>query len=359
MTFFIPLKTYRTEAEFGAVIDELENDSLYHIRIIASNGIAVSEPSEAVEVLPHPTPTPHNVPGVPKLLNVTAKSNGATFEFEESSEGTKPFNNFCVATPTLGGTAIIAPCNEVAVMGSFFGDISGLEPYKEYKLSIYSENEFGKSDNSNTLTVIPSDSAPPVTKEVIKGGREFEDAIYAYRLFESGATTGYEALRTEEGVNVECEVLLVGAGGAGKSQTLTFGKGGDGGGGQLVIATLPPAKAAGSIFITVPNGGTSGGDNPANTTLKEGETVFTAIAGKNATDKNDAQGYNSQEVPVSWQKIPEFSWLAPGSHYVGGVAESTNQNYPDATFDGQGGAGTKSNKGGSGGNSFVAIRWKK
>jgi len=239
--------------------------------------------------------------------------------------------------------------------------VTGLRNDKQYEIRIVAKkNENSASAPSNALDVTPhpTPTPPKPTLQVFIGGKDFEDEQYCYSLFPSGFTTGFEVLRTEEGANVECEVLLVGAGGAGKGQTMTLGKGGDGGGGQLVLGTLPAPGYAGSVFVTVPNGASTS-DNPANTSIKEGSFTIVANAGKSATDKNDATGYPSQEVPMSWQSLSEFKWMEPGSHFVGGVASSGEQNYPDGTYDGQGGAGTKTNKAGKGGDSFVAIRWKK
>jgi len=134
--------------------------------------------------------------------------------------------------------------------------------------------------------------------------------------------------------------------------------GGDGGGGELVIATLPPAYA-GSIFVTVPSGGKMQGDSPADTTVKEGQITLVARAGKTANDKNNAPGYPKTLVPESWRKLRQFTWLEPLSNYVGGVAQSGEQNYPNGTTCGQGGAGTKDSRAGNGVYSYVAIRWKK
>jgi len=57
--------------------------------------------------------------------------------------------------------------------------------------------------------------------------------------------------------------------------------------------------------------------------------------------------------------LRQFTWLEPLSQYVGGVAETGEQNYPSGTVCGQGGAGTKDNRAGNGVYSYVAIRWKK
>ena len=154
--------------------------------------------------------------------------------------------------------------------------------------------------------------------------------------------------------------MLVGAGGGGKGQTVLGAKGGDGGGGQLVITDLPPLGVAGSIFVTVPSGAKAGsGETPLNTKVKEGSFLIEAIAGKSATDKNDGVGYPKTEVPESWRKLNMFSFLQPGSYSVGGTAQSGEQNFPNATYCGEGGAGMKGSVPGRGMESFVALRWLK
>ena len=239
--------------------------------------------------------------------------------------------------------------------------ITGLENERPYNIRVVAKNQTEVSAPSNEMEVVAHPSTtppPPPAKMALICDRYYEDADYYYGLFYSGETVGYEVLRTEDGANVEFEVLLVGAGGAGKGQTVTLNKGGDGGGGQLVIDKLPPAPA-GSIFVSVPKGGVQSGNSPENTTVKERSTVLTAIAGKNATDKNNAAGYPKQAIPESWANLSMFTWLLPESRNVGGVAVTGEQNFPDATFCGEGGAGTNNNRGGKGQESYVAIRWKK
>lgn len=224
----------------------------------------------------------------------------------------------------------------------------------QWEITVVGHNAQGWGTPSNPVGV----EYKPTVEDPLIGGTSWQDDTYKYCLFYSNATTGYEALRTKSGEGTTFEVLLIGAGGAGKGQTVTFGKGGDGGGGQLVIDTLPPA-ISGSIFVSVPSGGSPKGDSPANTTVKEGSRVITAIAGKSATDKNDAEGFAKQKVGDGWEKLSMFTWFLPGSQYVGGVAVSGEQNYPNATFAGEGGAGSKDSQPGKGGESYVAIRWKK
>ena len=291
-----------------------------------------------------------------KTTLISAEAESATkinIEFSEPTTGTKPFD--FVAKVIGGGKTIEVNPQAVAVKGSYFGSIEGLTKGTQYSVQIYTKNAYGIGEISNAIAV-----TTPSTVEVepLIGGQSFDDGIYKYCVFYSNATTGYQAFRTKDGESTEFEVLMVGAGGAGKGQTVTLAKGGDGGGGQLVIGKLPP-RYSGDIFITVPNGGTSSNPSPENVTVKEYDTVLTAISGKSATDKNDGAGYPLQPVPESWWKLRQFSWYEPQSHSVGGVAQSGEQNYPSAMFAGEGGAGTKTNTAGKGGESYVAIRWKK
>ena len=227
-----------------------------------------------------------------------------------------------------------------------------------WEITVRGQNTVGWGGYSFPVSV----QYAPTKEDPILGGqiyRGYNNNPYDYAIFYSNATTGYEAIRTATGKDMTFEVLLAAPGGAGKGQTLTMGLGGAGGGGQLVYGTLPPTGGQTSIFITVPSGGKSGGDDPANATVKEGNTTITAIAGKTATSKNDAEGYPKQKVKEWWADLNMFTWLLPGSEEVGGSAQSYEQNYPDATFCGEGGAGTKTSKGGAGKEAYCAIRWKK
>lgn len=224
-----------------------------------------------------------------------------------------------------------------------------------WEVIVYAVNDQGRSDGSKPISV----QYNPTKDDPILGGTRFDDGTYKYAMFNSGATTGYEAVRTDAGKNIDFEVILCGAGGSGKGVTLVGGKGGDGGGGQMVIGLLPATGNTTSIKISVPKGGVSAGAVVDNTTVTETTTTLTAVAGKSASDKNNADGYQKQAVPNGWNTLPEFTWLHPITDYVGGVASQGEQNYPNATNCGEGGAGTKVNAPGRGGDSFVAIRWKK
>lgn len=334
---------------------ELKNDITWYVRICAvcNPGLVPGDFSDAMTVTPeHPS-----APYQPNINTCYVQSNGQiNVSWSKGANGNR------------GQSANVVDKWKLVVHSA---DGKGKDFEQEYaanvtqtltdkvsiglwEVTVLAHNDLGWSTPSKPAGI---DYKPTVNDPMI-GGQSYDDGTYKYCMFYSNATTGYEAIRTEEGKNTTFEVLLVGAGGAGKGQTVTFGKGGNGGGGQLVIAELPPTYP-GSIFVTVPNGGKAQGNSPDNTTVKEGSTVLTANAGKSATDKNDAQGYPKTEVPKSWQKLQQFWWNEPGSHFVGGVATEGEQNYPNNTFCGQGGAGTKDNRAGKGGESYVAIRWKK
>lgn len=245
--------------------------------------------------------------------------------------------------------------------GQLTAFVTGLTNGQKYEISVVARNDKAVSEPSNVEECIPQIPPRPAPKEEppILADRYYENTEYTYALFDSDKGTKFTPVRTEAGANTECEVLLIGAGGSGKGLGLMGAKGGDGGGGQLVITKLPAPGKAGTLTISTPVGGTYNSDSPANTTVTEGTTVLTAIAGKSATDKNDAAGYPREKVPEGWNTLSMFTWLMPGSQYVGGTAIYNEQNYPNATFTGQGGVGTKDSRPGTGGGSFVAIRWKK
>lgn len=334
---------------------ELRNDIIWYVRICAvcNPGRVPGDFSDAMTV----TPEKPSVPYKPNINTCFVDSAGKiTVKWSKGSNGTRSMSantvdkwNVKFHSADGKGTDFNQEC--AANMTEL---VSEKVSIGLWEVTVLAHNDMGWSQPSAPAGI---DYKPTVNDPMI-GGQSFDDGTYKYCMFYSNATTGYEAIRTEEGKNTTFEVLLVGAGGAGKGQTVTFGKGGNGGGGQLVIAELPPTYP-GSIFVTVPNGGKAQGNSPDNTTVKEGSTVLTANAGKSATDKNDAQGYPKTEVPKSWQTLRMFNWFEPESHYAGGVAESGEQNYPNGMFAGQGGAGTKDSHAGNGCESYVAIRWKK
>lgn len=211
----------------------------------------------------------------------------------------------------------------------------------------------------NAVALYKAPKPEPADEEAVTGAYRYEtigDYRYAsYNLDEGGVVN---ATRTKTGEKLELEVLMVGAGGCGKGQTTTMAKGGDGGGGELAFGKLPATASVG-IAITLPKGGDRSSDSPANTTVVENGVTLKATSGKSATDKNDAAGFGKQSVPDGWKDLWMFTWLLPGSREVGGSAWTNEQNYPNATYCGEGGAGTKDNRPGTGNNGFVAIRWKK
>ena len=343
----------------GHVIDgkiALPNDTRWYVRLCAvcNPGRVPGNFSDALTVIPENPIAPYK----PTITQAYADQSGqilvewvkGTAQNGNHTSGTTVDQWKVFFTPVTGGGA--------AFEQTCAGDVTSIKSQKVnigiWQVSVAGHNEQGWGSTSNPVGV----EYKPTVQDPLVGGVSDDDGTYKYCVFYSNETTGYEALRTPAGVDTTFEVLMVGAGGSGKGQTLTMGKGGDGGGGQLVISTLPPAPS-GSVFITVPNGAKSGGDTPPNTTVKEGSTVLTAIAGKSATDKNNAEGFPKTEVPKSWWKLRQFWWFEPESHYVGGVATQGEQNYPRATFCGEGGAGTKDSHPGNGAESYVAIRWKK
>ena len=348
----------------GHVVDgkiELPNDITWYVRLCAvcNPGRVPGDFSDALTV----TPEKPRVPYKPNITQAYAQNNGqAVVAWTRGVNG----NGGRSASGLTVDSWKVSFKSEDGKGKDFVVDVhdSSTTKITSEKLSIglwsvtvSAHNDLGWSEPS-----VPAGFAyNPTVEDPFVGGKSFDDGTYKYVICESGATTGYEIIRTKTGETVEAEVLLVGAGGAGKGQALMGAKGGDGGGGQLVITKLPLAYA-GSIFVTVPNGGRGKfGDQPADTTVKETSagTLLTAKAGKSATDKNNAEGFPKQQVTGGWQNLNMFSFLRPGSEYVGGVAVAGEQNYPNATFCGQGGAGTKDSGPGNGQQSYVAIRWKK
>ena len=343
----------------GHVIDgkiALPNDITWYVRLCAvcNPGRVPGDFSDALTV----TPEKKVAPFKPTITQAYAKDGGqiyvewvkgATTNGSRASGTT--VDQWKVSFKSVDGKGTNF---DQTTAGNVLNLLSNKVNIGKWEITVAGHNDQGWGAASNPVGV----EYKPTVQDPLIGGTSFETDNYKYCAFYSNATTGYEAIRTEAGANTTFEVLLVGAGGAGKGQLLTFGKGGDGGGGQLVFGELPPC-APGSIFVSVPNGGTNKGDSPANTTVKEGDKVLTAVAGKTASDKNNAEGFAKQKVTGEWADLRMFTWLLPGSDYVGGVASSDEQNYPNATFAGEGGAGTKDSNPGKGGESYVAIRWKK
>ena len=343
----------------GHIVDgkiELRNDITWYVRICAvcNPGRVPGDFSDALTVTPEKKVAPFR----PTITQAYVKDGGQIYvewvkgtTTNGSRQSGMTVDQWKVSFHSTDGKGTDF---EQTCAGNVLNLLSQKVNIGKWEITVAGHNDQGWGTASKPAGV----EYKPSVQDPMIGGKSYETDLYKYCLFYSNATTGYEAIRTDAGKLTTFEVLLVGAGGAGKGQTVTFNKGGDGGGGQLVFGELPPSYP-GSIFINVPSGGTIKGDNPANTTVKEGDKLLTAIAGKSATDKNDAAGYPKQKVDGDWAKLSMFTWLLPGSDYVGGVASTGEQNYPDATFAGEGGAGSKTNAAGKGGESYVAIRWKK
>jgi len=355
ITIFKPLTTFATDTAYGAVIDGLENGVEYQVKIIASNDKAVSPPSDPLDVRPFPTPTPFSAPGAPVLNGVTPKPLGCSFSFDESSDGTKPFDNFCKATPTIGGTPIIAPCNEVAVMGEFFGDIEGLSPSTEYSLVLYSTNQYGQSPDSNAIKFVTDNAVPQPEKITSTTGRTWDADGYHYLYWDTAG-----AFTATVNQNVTVDAYLVGGGGGGHGQLMPIGTGGSGGGGA-VTQTLGLNLTPGSITGTVGAGAAGGSTADAQWSTFANES---ALGG--GTSQGKADGSPSTDttiVPDTFNKCAAFLWNVPTSLVVSGQMVWDKNNQPNGVVYGQGGGGTNgtvgNSKAGNGQSGIVVIRYAK
>lgn len=226
-------------------------------------------------------------------------------------------------------------------------------------------NAVGQSELSNPMSVTytPTDNRPFTSD---KAFNIYQSENYYFASFDPGndvSKTGWDVTwnctRTESGKDLEFDVLLVGAGGGAKGQTLTLGKGGNGGGGELVYSKLPATNALSKFTVFASIGGATGIDSH-DSKVTEGAAVLTGRAGKSATDKNDAAGYPLTKVDDPWLEcFTMFGWLIPDSYSVGGVAIEGKQYYPNGLIWGQAGAGTKTSNGGRGVEGIVLLRWAK
>ena len=231
-----------------------------------------------------------------------------------------------------------------------------------WTIDVRASNEAGFSNWSNTLTVTftPTDKRP-FTADKAMG--TYESDTYYYAIFDPGNDpskgweTTWKCTLNEAGKTLTYDALVIGAGGGGKGITATFGKGGNGGGGQL-NADRFEGSAASSFTVVVSIGGSTSID-PKDTTLVAGAKTLTASSGKSASSGTDATGFPSMYV-TSWTDCKTaFSWLTPYSEYVGGVATEGRQGYPNGLGWGNAGAGTKGGSAGKGVEGLVVIRWAK
>jgi hypothetical protein len=334
----------------------LPNDITWYVRICAvcNPGRVPGDFSDALTVKPETK----SIPYPPKITQAYAKQDGTIFVSWEKGANGANAGAMTVDAWRVTFRQIVGGKDEFTVDipdGKTTSMTSKVVTEGTWFVGVEAKNDMGWSKPSQNASV---DFKKSVTDPLL-GGQRYNNDKYGFAVFYGDETTGYQAVRTEAGKMMSFDVMLVGAGGAGKGQTVTLGKGGDGGGGQMVLGDLPPTMNTTTITITVPAGGVRNGDSPANVTVVETTTTLTAISGKTATDKNNAEGFPKTKAPEGWNDIMPFTWLMPGSQYVGGVADVGEQNFPNATFRGQGGAGTKDSNPGKGGGAMVIIRWAK
>ena len=222
-------------------------------------------------------------------------------------------------------------------------------------------NPEGNSDWSNELAVTysPTDKRPFTADKTFS---TWESDSYYYAIFDPGndPKDGWErtwkCTLTAPGKLLNYEVLAVGAGGGAKGQTATFGKGGNGGGGELVEGKLTGSEQD-TFTVLVSIGGTVSID--PKDTIVTGKATTTARSGKSASSGTDAAGYPSMDVGAWKDCKTAFGWLTPYSESVGGVAQDGRQGYPNGLGWGCAGAGTKTSNPGKGIEGLVVIRWPK
>ena len=213
----------------------LTNDITWYVRICAvcNPGRVPGDFSDALTV----TPEKKVAPFKPRITQAYADTNGQIYvEWIKGTavngsrqSGTTVDQWKVFFTPiTGGGSAFEQTCS---------GDVYNLKSQKvnigQWQISVAGHNDQGWGAASTPVVV----EYKPAVQDPLIGGTTWQDDTYKYCVFYSNATTGYEALRTEAGRDATLEVLLVGAGGAGKGQTVTLAKGGDGGGEILVVGT--------------------------------------------------------------------------------------------------------------------------
>lgn len=230
-------------------------------------------------------------------------------------------------------------------------------------VDVRAKNVVGWSTWSNQLAVTytPTDQRPFTSD---KPFGTYSSANWNYAIFDPGNDPGkgwdvtWNCTLTAYGQTVPYEFCVISAGGGGKGQTATLGKGGNGGGGQAVYDAIGPTSST-SMTVFASIGGSTAID-PKNSTVTIGGKSITATAGKSASSGADATGYPRTQVQTAWLDcFLAFGWLSPDSEYVGGVATDGKQGYPNGLGWGQAGAGTKNANPGRGVQGLVVIRWPK
>ena len=231
-----------------------------------------------------------------------------------------------------------------------------------WNVVIRAKNVVGWSDWSNELTVTytPTDTRP---FSCDKPYTTFTSKLYNYAIFDPGNDpskgwdTTWKVTLTEAGKAMTFAVLMVGGGGGGKGQTATLGKGGDGGGGEMTQALIDPGSCDSfTVFVSI---GGSVSIDPKDTMVTLPSKTLTARSGKSASSGSDAAGYPRTYVDAWTDCANAFGWLTPDSEYVGGVAQSGKQGYPNGLGWGCAGAGTKNSNPGKGVEGLVVLRWAK
>lgn len=244
---------------------------------------------------------------------------------------------------------------------------ASVKTYGEHTFTVRAGNANGWSPYATTVTleVVEQDRRPFRTTDQYRGPDYNPKTDHWYVILDPGNdpsqgwTRQWKLYRTEIGEFFDLEAIVVSSGGGGKGTTATLGKGGDGGGGTFQVVQLPGQPEGTLMTVTLGIGGTTAID-PTDAKLNGWNVDVTVPSGKSATSGQDAAGTKAGvQVPEDWRNgFSVFDWYSPQSTFVGGVAQSGEQEYPNGMWWGQAGAGTKNAKPGQGNEGVVVIRWK-